>query len=69
MNIEKILYPKSNKLNKKGYIQIIDAELDPLDCYVVKDCIEIITTECSYIMLTKSNLYKMIQAIDKMNKN
>jgi hypothetical protein len=67
MNIEKILYPKSNKLNKKGYIQIIDAELDPLDCYVVKDCIEIITTECSYIMLNKINLLKMIESIDKIN--
>jgi hypothetical protein len=69
MNIEQILYPKANKLSKKGYIQLIDAELDSLDCSVVEDCIEINTEEYTYITLTKSNLYKMIQAIDKMNKN
>jgi hypothetical protein len=69
MNIEQILYPKANKLSKKGYIQLIDAELDSLDCYVVKDCIEINTKEYTYITLTKIKLYKMIQAIDKMNKN
>ena len=67
MQVEKILFPKSNKLNKKGHIQIIDSELDPLECNVVADSIEINTEKYSYICLSKSNLLKLIECIDKMN--
>jgi hypothetical protein len=69
MNIEKILYNKSNKLRKNGTIDIVDAELDLLKCKIEFNCIEINTKGYEYIMLTKDNLYKMIQAINKMETN
>lgn len=69
MNIDKILYPKANKLSKNGLIDIIDAELDLLKCAIQSDCIEINTEGYTYITLTKANLYDMIEAIDKMHTN
>jgi hypothetical protein len=68
MNIEKILYPKSNKLSKKGYIEIVDSELDLLKCQIVADSIEINTEGYTYITLSKSNLLKMIDSINKINQ-
>lgn len=69
MNIEKILYTKSNKLSKNGRIDIVDAELDLLKCKVQENFIEINTKKYEYITLTKANLYKMIQSINKMQSN
>lgn len=69
MNIGKILYPKSNKLTKSGKIDIVDAELDLIECQVVADCIEINTEKYTYISLSKANLLKLVEAIDKKNKS
>jgi hypothetical protein len=69
MNLEKALYPKANKLNKNGKIDIVDADLDLIKCQVVGDSVEINTKDYTYLTLTKDNLLILIAAIDEMEND
>ena len=68
INLEKALFPKSNKLRKyKDYCkaQIVDAELDPLDCFFHNDdCVIIDTKNTEWITLTEENLNLLLQFIE-----
>ena len=67
MNLEKTLHPKANKLNKKnGRIDIVDIELDLIQCQVAEDCIVINTDRYEYITLDKEKLFILIEAIEEM---
>lgn len=72
MDIEKELFPNSGKLIIKGEdisAQIIDAELDPVDCQFHNDgCVQLDTNGFSYLLLTKDNLHELIDLINKSNK-
>lgn len=70
MNIEKVLFPDSGKLIKDELgnikMQILDAELDSFECVFNNDgCVEIDTSENSYIVLSLENLYQLIFAIQE----
>ena len=57
MNIEKVLFPKSDELvvdkDKVGRIQIVDAELDSLDCTISENhIVEIDVSKYQYIQLS-----------------
>ena len=69
MNLEKTLHPKANKLNKKnGRIDIVDIELDLIQCQVAEDCIVINTDSYKYITLDKEKLFILIEAIEEMEE-
>lgn len=68
-NIEKVLFPESNILLNYR-MQIVDAELDPIDCKFNGDrCVEIDTEKLTYITLTRGNLQSLIDAIDEVEDN
>jgi len=68
-NIEKKLFPNSNKLIKKDdayYYQIIDAELDPLNCrFTNDDTVEIDVSKYNHIILSYDNLEKLLLLIEE----
>lgn len=75
MNIEKILLPQGDILQVDndggGSVQILDAELDRLDCHPEDGAVEINTEGYSYITLTLENLRvlkRIIHQFDKRNK-
>lgn len=67
MAIEKDLFPNSGKLiNEDGILtaQIVDADLDELDCTFNGDgTVEIDTSRLKYINLTKENLKMLLKLI------
>jgi len=71
-NIEKILFPKSNRLVKKSgtyFAQIVDAELDPIQCtFNYDNCVELNVDGYEYITLTKENLETLLNLIDESNQ-
>ena len=69
-NIEDVFCPDRNKLkrNKDGSmsIKIVDAELDVIKCeFSFEDCVKIDTKGYTYIRLSRSNLYEIIEAIEE----
>ena len=70
INIEKELFPESNVLIDNYRMQIVDAELDPIECNFYGDgCVKIDTNELTYITLTRSNLQVLMDAIDEVEEN
>jgi len=70
INIEKELFPESNVLIDNYRMQIVDAELDPIDCKFHNDgCVEMDTEKLTYITLTRSNLQVLMDAIDEVEEN
>ena len=72
MNIEKVLFPKSDELvvdkDKVGRIQIVDAELDSLDCTISENhIVEIDVSKYQYIQLSWNNLLTLEDAMIDMN--
>jgi hypothetical protein len=66
IDIEKILFPDSNKLMENGTVTIVDAELDPVECEFYNDgCVDINTEKYTYLKLTRENLCQLIHLIDK----
>lgn len=72
MDIEKVLFPKSDELvvdkDKVGRIQIVDGELDPINCSISEEgVIELDVSEYQYISLTYNNVLKLEECIEDMN--
>jgi len=71
-NIEKKLFPKSNKLIKKDdvyYYKLIDAELDTLNCkFINDDTVEINVSKYNHIILSYNNLEKLLMLIEETEK-
>ncbi len=69
MNIEKELFPECDELvNDNGTLkaQIIDAEIDPIECTFNNDfCVKLDTSKLSYITLSVQNLETLIELILK----
>ena len=62
---------KELKRNNEGTLttEILDVEGDTLKCkFNYDDCIEIDSKEYTYITLSKSNLYKMIELIEESDE-
>ncbi len=73
MKIEKVLFPESEELvvdkNKVGRIQIVDAELDSINCTISEESvIELDVSEYKYISLTYNNVLKLEECIEDMNE-
>lgn len=72
IDIEKALFPKSGKLIEEDGIltaQIVDAELDELDCTFNGDgTVEIDTSRLKYINLTKENLKMLLKLIKEADR-
>ncbi len=70
MDIEKKLFPDSNKIIREDdyfKIQIIDAELDPVNVVIDADGDFFINTnEYSYLKLTKQNLMVLLDAQEEI---
>lgn len=70
MSIEKELFPNSGKLienNGEFTAQIIDGELDPIQCTFKSDgCVELNTEDLTYITLTYDNLVMMLEFLDEV---
>ena len=70
INIEKKFFPNAGKLvkSKEGELstEIIDAELDPIQCkFNNDDCVEINTKNLSYITLSSRNLEDLLYLIQE----
>ena len=70
INIEKKFFPNAGKLvkSKEGELstEIIDAELDPIQCKFNNDgCVEINTKNLSYITLSSRNLEDLLYLIQE----
>lgn len=73
MRIEDELFPENGKLivDKEGTCraQIIDAEIDPIDCsFHYDECVQINTKDLTYITLSIDNLYELIELIEQSEK-
>lgn len=73
MNIENEIFPESWKLkeDESGNLtaQIIDAELDPVECTFNGDgCIMIETHKLHYVTFTPENLKRMAKLIQEAEK-
>ncbi len=70
MDIEKKLFPDSNKIIREDdyfKIQIIDAELDPVNVVIDADGDFFINTkEYSYLKLTEQNLMVLLDAQEEI---
>ena len=70
IDIEKALFPNSGRLvNEDGTFtaQIVDAELDPINCVFNGDgAVEIDTSRLQYIILTRDNLEMLLDFIDEV---
>lgn len=73
IDIEKALLPKNGMLvikDKLASAQILDAELDIIDCTFNNDyCVQINTSNLSYITLSIDNLYKLADLIDQAQEH
>lgn len=62
-----MLYPKANKLQTNGSevtAVILDEELDPIHCkFNYDDCVEIDSSELTYISLSQDNLQTLSRLI------
>ena len=72
MNIEKELFPESDELkideNSVAKFQIVDAELDPIDCTIDEEDVVILdVSEYSYISLSYLNVDKLCHNMLRMN--
>lgn len=69
IDIETILFPDSGVLKENDGLlscQIIDAELDPLECSFNYDyCVEIKTADYEYITLTLENLALLFNMVSE----
>jgi len=69
MNIDKILSPKEGVLqinSGRATAEILDAELDVLQCSFNNDlCVKIDAKDYKYIVLTQSNLMKLLNLIEE----
>lgn len=70
INIEDVFYPDSNELkrheNGSISINIVNAELDLIKCeFNFDDCVTIDTKDCSYLTLSRNNLYKIVEALEE----
>lgn len=76
MDIENKLFPNHGKLKQDDLgnlsAEIIDAELDPIECTFNGDgCIQLETQKLAYIILTPKNLKQMAKLIldaEKINQ-
>lgn len=72
MNIEKRLFPHSDKLIEENGVfvaTIVDIELDPIDCSFIGDnCVEIDVSGYSYITLSLRNLAVLKRLILQADK-
>ena len=71
--LDDYLYPKNEELKRNEertlVTTICDIEGDPLNCkFNYDDCVQIDTKEYSYITLSKSNLYKLIELIEESDE-
>ena len=73
VNIDKVVCSDCNVLNTETQTvtaQIVDVELDPLDCTFNGDgCVEIETKDYSYITLTRANLEVLKRLINEAEKH
>jgi hypothetical protein len=71
IDIEKVLYPNQYILTIEDgavHTQVIDLELDPIECIVYEDYIELNTEDLSYIQLDINKLDALIQIINEAKK-
>jgi hypothetical protein len=71
IDIEDVLYPNQYILTIEDgvvHTQVIDLELDPIDCIVYEDYIELNTEDLSYIQLDVNKLDALIQIINEAKK-
>ena len=70
MNIDKKLFPDSNKIiREKDYfkVQIIDVELDPIDVILKGDGVfHFNTKDYSYINITNENIKVLLEAEEEV---
>jgi hypothetical protein len=68
MNIEKKLFPESNRLiikNEEITAVIVDEELDPIDCsFHYDNCVNLDTKDYTYLTLSRKNLEQLINLVD-----
>jgi hypothetical protein len=70
INIEKELFPESNTLIDNYRMQIVDAELDPVNCKFNGDgCVIIDTEGLQWVTLTLENLQVLMDAIEEVDTN
>jgi hypothetical protein len=72
MNIEKELFPESDELkideNSVATFQIVDMELDPIDCKIDEEDVVILdVSKYSYISLSYFNVEKLCYNMCEMN--
>jgi hypothetical protein len=68
INIEKELFPESNVLIDNYRMQIVDAELDPVDCMFNGDgCVTINTDGLQWVTLSVENLQSLMDAIEEVD--
>ena len=69
MNIEDKIFPGNGELiiaEDLTTAVIIDAEIDPINCTFCNDgCVDLDTTNLTYVKLSVDNLYEMIDLIEK----
>ena len=73
INIDKVLFPDSDKLTISeegvGSFQIIDAELDGINCTIdEEDVVVIDVSDYKYISLTYNNILTLENFIYEMNE-
>ena len=66
-SIKRLLFPSSYVLSNHK-IQILDEELDPIDCELIEDgLIELDVSKYNYIHLSHDNLIALLDAIEFNN--
>ena len=73
INIDKVLFPNSDKLTISeegvGSFQIVDAELDGINCTInEEDVVVIDVSDYKYISLTYNNILALENFIYEMNE-
>jgi hypothetical protein len=71
IDIEDVLYPNQYILTIEDgvvHTQVVDLELDPIQCIVYEDYIELNTEDLSYIQLDVNKLDALIQIINEAKK-
>lgn len=71
--IEDLLFPENGTLQANDEdtftAQIVDEELDPIDCKFNNDgCVELDTEDYTYLTLSKQNLQLLLRLIRKAEK-
>jgi len=66
-SIKRLLFPKSYTLSNHK-VQIVDEELDPIDCEIIDDCvIEMDVSKYNYIQLSHDSLIELLEAMECHN--